>query len=102
MALSRTAKYYRKNPGARKKHNESSKKWNKSSNGKKYKKKYNSATKDKTASRNRARRKLEKAGKVRKGDGKHVDHKNRNANDNSSSNLRVTSKKFNLRRNKKK
>lgn len=45
----------------------------------------------KRAQRNAARRKMEKAGKVRKGDGKDVDHKNRKTSDNSSSNLRVTS-----------
>lgn len=49
----------------------------------------------KRASRNAARRKLMKTGKVRKGDGKDVDHKNGNANDNSSSNLRVQSKSQN-------
>lgn len=99
MALSKTAKYYRDNPSARKKHNATSKKWNKTSKGKKYKSGYNKATADKTASRNKARRKMVKAGKVRKG--QHVDHKNKNANDNRSSNLRATSAKFNLRRNKK-
>jgi hypothetical protein len=34
---------------------------------------------------------MAKAGKVRKGDGKDVDHKNGNANDNSKGNLRVKS-----------
>lgn len=41
------------------------------------------------AARNRARRHLEKQGKVRKHDGKDVDHKNHNAEDNSADNLRV-------------
>ena len=41
------------------------------------------------AARKRARYKLEKAGLVKKHDGKDVDHKNGNPNDNSSSNLRV-------------
>lgn len=50
--------------------------------------------------RNKARRKMEKAGKVRKGDGKDVDHKDRNPNNNSRSNLRVQSKKTNRGRNK--
>lgn len=45
--------------------------------------------KKKRASRGRARYKLMKQGKVRLGDGMDVDHKNTNANDNSSSNLRV-------------
>ena len=41
------------------------------------------------ASRKAARRSLEKVGKVRKGDGKDVDHKNRNPRNNAKSNLRV-------------
>ena len=41
----------------------------------------------KNASRKAARRKLEKSGSVSKGDGKDVDHKNRNPKDNSSKNL---------------
>lgn len=51
--------------------------------------------KKRRAKRNAARAKMEKAGKVRKGDGKDVDHKNRNPNNNSTSNLRVTSQKKN-------
>lgn len=47
------------------------------------------------AKRKEARRKLEKEGKVRKGDGKDVDHKNRNPKDNSRGNLRVKSKSEN-------
>lgn len=47
------------------------------------------------ASRKRARYKLEKQGRVKKGDGKDVDHKNRNPKDNSSKNLRVQSKSKN-------
>lgn len=47
------------------------------------------------SSRNKARRKMEKAGKVRKGDGKDVDHKDRNPNNNGEGNLRVSSKKKN-------
>jgi hypothetical protein len=42
--------------------------------------------------RKAARRKMEKAGKVTKGDGKDVDHKNGNPKDNSTKNLRVTTK----------
>ena len=49
----------------------------------------------KRASRNAARRKLMSEGKVRKNDGMDVDHKNGNANDNRSSNLRVQSKSKN-------
>ena len=47
------------------------------------------------ASRNSARSVMVKAGKVRKGDGKDVDHKNGNPKDNKKSNLRVTTKKSN-------
>ncbi len=47
------------------------------------------------AQRNKARAKMVKAGKVRKGDGKDVDHKNRNTADNRSKNLRVVSKSKN-------
>lgn len=43
------------------------------------------------AARKRARRKLEKEGRVRKGDGKHVDHKDGNPNNGKRSNLRVIS-----------
>lgn len=46
---------------------------------------------------------MAKVGKVSKGDGKDVDHKNGNANDNSKKNLRVQSKSTNrsFARNKK-
>ena len=56
--------------------------------------------KKRRAGRNAARRKMEKAGKVRKGDGKDVDHKDRNPKNNSKSNLRVQSKSKNRGRNK--
>ena len=51
--------------------------------------------KENRASRNSARSAMVKAGKVRKGDGKDVDHKNGNPKDNKKSNLRVTTKKSN-------
>jgi len=59
--------------------------------------KYNSqpAQKKRRAERNASRAKMEKAGKVRKGDGKDVDHKNHNTSDKSSSNLGVMSKSRN-------
>ena len=59
--------------------------------------KYQSSTKSKLdrASRNRARRRLARLGAVSKGDGKDIDHRNKNPRDNSMSNLRVTSKKLN-------
>lgn len=47
------------------------------------------------ASRNAARNAAEKAGKVKKGDGKEIDHVNFNPRDNSPSNLRVVSAKVN-------
>ena len=59
--------------------------------------KYQSSTKSKLdrASRNRARRRLARLGAVSKGDGRDIDHRNKNPRDNSMSNLRVTSKKLN-------
>lgn len=50
------------------------------------------------AARNKARREMEKAGKVRKGDGKQVDHKDFNPRNNSKSNIRVISQKANQTR----
>lgn len=47
------------------------------------------------ASRNAARRLLEKEGKVRKGDGKDVNHKDGNPKSNKRSNLQVQSKSAN-------
>lgn len=49
----------------------------------------------KRASRNAARRKLAKAGLVRKGDGMDVDHKDGNPLHNGRHNLRVLSKSHN-------
>ena len=51
--------------------------------------------KKRRASRNAARRLMIQKGKARKGDGKDVDHKNRNPLNNSPSNLRITSRKKN-------
>lgn len=50
--------------------------------------------KKKRAQRNAARREMEKAGKVKKGDGKVVDHKTpiRKGGSNNKSNLRVASR----------
>ena len=47
------------------------------------------------ASRNKARRRLMAAGAVSKGDGKDIDHGDKNPRNNSRSNLRITSKKLN-------
>lgn len=47
------------------------------------------------AARNAARNAAIKAGKVRKGDGREIDHINHNPRDNSPSNLRVVDKKTN-------
>lgn len=49
----------------------------------------------KRSSRNKARRAMEKAGKVRLGDGKDVDHRDHNPKNNSKGNLRVQSKSAN-------
>lgn len=64
--------------------------------------KYNSSEEQKTrrAQRNQARSKMEKAGKVRKGDGKDVDHKNMNTANNSTKNLQVMSASKNRAKNK--
>ena len=51
------------------------------------------------AGRNAARSKMVTAGRAHKGDGKDVDHGNRNPRDNRPSNLRVTSKAANRSRN---
>ena len=51
--------------------------------------------KKKRASRNTARKKMTKAGKATKGDGKDVHHKNGNPRDNSRSNLKMKSKSSN-------
>lgn len=53
------------------------------------------AQKKRRAARNAARRKLIKAGKVRKGDGKDVDHRNGNPFDNAVSNLKPKPKSKN-------
>jgi hypothetical protein len=59
--------------------------------------KYNSQPEQKKrrAERNASRAKMEKAGKVRKGDGKDVDHRNHNTGDHSAKNLSVMSKSKN-------
>lgn len=56
-------------------------------------KNYHSSTKQKKrrAGRNTARSKMIAAGKVRKGDGKDVGHRNGNPSDNRRSNLKVVS-----------
>jgi uncharacterized membrane protein (UPF0127 family)/nicotinic acid mononucleotide adenylyltransferase len=50
---------------------------------------------ERRSSRNKARRKLEAQGRVRRGDGKDVDHKNRNPLNNGDGNLRVRKKEHN-------
>ena len=62
---------------------------------------YNSQPEQKKnrASRNSARRSAAAAGKVKKGDGKDVDHKNMNPKDNRTSNLQVISKSKNRAKN---
>lgn len=51
--------------------------------------------KKRRAERNASRRKMEAAGKVRKGDGKDVDHRNHNTGDQSAKNLSVMDKSKN-------
>jgi len=51
--------------------------------------------KKRRAARNKARRYMERHGRVRKGDGKEVDHKDFNPENNSPSNLRVVSEETN-------
>jgi hypothetical protein len=53
------------------------------------------ASKRDRASRNKVRRAAERAGRVRKGDGKDIDHRNGNPRDNRSGNLRVVSRSYN-------
>lgn len=64
--------------------------------------KYNSSEEQKTrrAQRNAARSKMEKAGKVKKGDGKDVDHVNMNTANNSTKNLKVMAASKNRAKNK--
>lgn len=59
--------------------------------------KYNSkpSQKKRRAERNSSRAVMEKVGKVRKGDGKDVDHRNHNTADKSAQNLGVMSKSRN-------
>ncbi len=68
---------------------------------KEYREYHGTATQRKRrSSRNQARSKMCKAGHCRKGDGKHVDHINKNPMDNRASNLRVVSRKQNQSRKK--
>ena len=50
------------------------------------------------ASRNKIRRKLTRTGVVRKGDGKDIDHIDKNPRNNSRGNIRVVAKKVNRAR----
>ena len=65
-----------------------------------YKREYNSyhakpEQKKNRASRNKARTLLSSTGRVRKGDGKDIDHRDGNPRNNSKSNLSVVSKRRN-------
>jgi hypothetical protein len=55
--------------------------------------------KKRRAARNKGRRLMIKSKRARKGDGKDVDHKDRNPRNNSRSNLRIISKRSNRSRN---
>ena len=92
----------KKNPNLRK----NRKPYNKST-GRDYKKendqyKSKPVQKKKRAERNAARRKLMKAGVVKKGDGKAVDHKDGNTANNSRKNLRIQSASASSRQPRKK
>lgn len=50
------------------------------------------------ALRNKNRRDAEASGRVSKGDGKHIDHKDGNPKNNAPSNLRVTSAQANRKK----
>lgn len=50
------------------------------------------------AARNKARRQALREGRVHRGDGKEIDHKNSQPTDNRRSNLRVVTRKFNRSR----
>jgi len=50
------------------------------------------------ALRNKNRREAMKTGRVKKGDGKHIDHRDGNPNNNSKKNLRVISAKANRKK----
>ena len=57
------------------------------------------AQKKRRAQRNASRKKMQDVGRVHKGDGKDVHHKDRNPANNSAGNLRVQSKAANRSRN---
>lgn len=82
MKLRRTAAFYASNKESRDKK-------------KSYDTQHNKKNKNKVSSRMRARRLLQKLGKVSKGDNKDVDHANGNPLDNRLKNLRVISKTAN-------
>lgn len=65
--------------------------------------KYNGSEEQKKrrAERNASRAKMEKAGKVRKGDGREVDHRDKNTANQSAKNLRVRDKSANRADNRK-
>ena len=51
--------------------------------------------KKRRAARNKARRHMQRVGRVSRGDGKEVDHKDFNPENNNSSNLRIVKEKTN-------
>ena len=99
MALGKTAKFYRDNPESRKKHQETSKKWNQSDEGKAYKKEKN-ATPEETRKR-KVRKEARRITGAKKGET--VDHiiPLSKGGTNSKRNLRKVSPNTNFTKNKK-
>jgi len=100
MPLSRTAKYYRENPDARKKHQETSSNWNKSEKGKAYKKAKNATPEEKKKKSMRAKA---RARQKNIPDGYVVDHIKPLAKggSNHKSNTRIVKARVNNTKNKK-
>jgi 5-methylcytosine-specific restriction endonuclease McrA len=98
-AIGKTAKYYRENPEARKKHQATSKKWNESEKGRAYKKAKNATEEEKDKRVKRAKARVLVGAKK----GETVDHKVPLAKggSNSKSNLRKVSAHTNFTKNKK-
>lgn len=100
--LSKSARWYRKaTPEQRKKHKESSEKWNKSKKGKMYKAKKNATEEEKRKRKIRAAARLKMG--LKRGDKRVVHHKKMlsKGGGNDKANLEITSAKKNNTENKK-